>query len=51
MTVLIDISAPIRSGMVRYEGDPEIPLDFGVHTGTHVDALDGAPARAILLRD
>jgi arylformamidase len=52
---IIDISVPIRSGMVVYEGDPEVHverarsiadgatanvsrLDFGVHSGTHVDA-------------
>jgi arylformamidase len=60
---IIDISVPIRPGMVTYPGDPEVRLervdsiadgaaanisrlDFGVHTGTHVDApvhfLDGA---------
>jgi arylformamidase len=60
---LLDISVPIREGMVVYEGDPEVRLgrfasieagatanlsrlDFGVHSGTHVDApihfLDGA---------
>jgi arylformamidase len=60
---IIDISVPIRAGMVVYEGDPEVNLeralsredgaaanvsrlDFGVHTGTHVDApvhfIDGA---------
>jgi arylformamidase len=52
---IIDISVPIRPGMVVYEGDPEVHLnralsiadgatanvsrlDFGVHSGTHVDA-------------
>jgi arylformamidase len=52
---IIDISLPIRPGMIVYEGDPEVHLeratsiadgatanisrlDFGVHTGTHVDA-------------
>ena len=52
---IIDISVPIRSGMVTYPGDPEVrlertssiadgaaanlsKLDFGVHSGTHVDA-------------
>jgi arylformamidase len=52
---LIDITVPIRDGMVHYDGNPEIHLervlsiqagdsanvsrlDFGVHTGTHVDA-------------
>src|SRR5205085_7431059 len=52
---LIDVSVPIREGMVTYPGDPEVRmehaasiaggdaanltrLDFGVHSGTHVDA-------------
>jgi arylformamidase len=52
---IIDISVPIRRGMVVYEGDPPVQieralsiaggasanvsrLDFGVHSGTHVDA-------------
>ena len=52
---LIDITVPIRNGMVHYDGNPEVHLervssipdgapanvsrlDFGVHTGTHVDA-------------
>lgn len=52
---IIDISVPIRTGMVTYPGDPEVrlervksitdgetanisKLDFGVHSGTHVDA-------------
>jgi arylformamidase len=52
---IIDISVPIRPGMIVYEGDPDVHLervksmadggsannsrlDFGVHTGTHVDA-------------
>jgi arylformamidase len=51
---IIDISVPVRPGMVTYPGDPEVRLervatiadegvnisrlDFGVHTGTHVDA-------------
>ena len=60
---IIDISVPIRSGMVTYPGDPEVRLErtssiadgaaanvsklnFGVHSGTHVDAplhfIDGA---------
>jgi arylformamidase len=60
---IIDISVPLRNGMVTYPGDPEFrlelvkaiaeggkanisKLDFGVHTGTHVDApnhfIDGA---------
>jgi arylformamidase len=62
---LIDVTLPIRPGMVVYPGDPEVQLqrlssiaggdpanisrlDFGVHTGTHIDAplhfIDGAPA-------
>lgn len=61
---ILDISVPIREGMVIYPGDPDVhlervesiveggaanisKLDFGVHTGTHVDAplhfIDGAP--------
>jgi arylformamidase len=60
---IIDISVPIRPGMVTYPGDPEVVLervrsiaggdgynlsrlDFGLHSGTHVDAplhfIDGA---------
>ena len=60
---ILDITVPIREGMVTWEGDPEVRLervsaiadgapvnlsrlDFGVHTGTHVDApihfIDGA---------
>jgi arylformamidase len=47
---IFDISVPVRSGMPVYPGDPEVRLervssspalsrlDFGVHTGTHVDA-------------
>ena len=59
---LIDVTVPIRPGMVTYPGDPLVQtelhssigrgdlvnltrLDFGVHSGTHVDApahfLDG----------
>ncbi len=66
---LIDITLPIRPGMIVYPGDPEVHLertssiaegeaanisrlDFGVHTGTHVDAplhfIDGAPAAEAL---
>jgi arylformamidase len=67
----IDISVPIRPGMVVYEGDPDVRLeraqsiadgatanisrlDFGVHTGTHVDAPvhfieGGAGTDALLL--
>ena len=60
----IDVTVPIRSGMVVFEGDPPVRLertadmasgavanvsrlDFGVHTGTHMDApvhfIPGAP--------
>lgn len=52
---IIDISVPIRPGMIVYEGDPDVHLeralsitegavanvsrlDFGVHSGTHIDA-------------
>jgi arylformamidase len=52
---MIDISVPIREGMVTYPGDPMVKLeraasiadgdvvnltrmDFGLHSGTHVDA-------------
>jgi arylformamidase len=47
---IFDISMSIRPGMEVYPGDPEVflervrsnpavsRLDFGVHTGTHVDA-------------
>jgi arylformamidase len=57
---IIDVSMPVRSGMPVYPGDPEVRLervssspavsrlDFGVHTGTHVDAplhfIEGAAA-------
>ena len=62
---IIDVSVPIRPGMVTYPGDPAVRLervasiargdvcnlsrlDFGVHSGTHVDAplhfVDGGPA-------
>jgi arylformamidase len=51
----LDISVPIRPGMVSFPGDPEVAtelpvsikagdvcnvtrLDFGVHSGTHIDA-------------
>ena len=65
MVKIIDISVPIRPGMVTYPGDPAVSLegvrsiadgdgynlsrlDFGAHTGTHVDApvhfIDGASA-------
>lgn len=60
---ILDISVPLREGMVTYPGDPLVKLeraasiadgspvnltriDFGLHSGTHVDApvhfLDGA---------
>ena len=60
---LIDVSVPIREGMVTYPGDPVVRMeraasiengdvvnltrmDFGLHSGTHVDApvhfIDGA---------
>jgi arylformamidase len=69
---IIDISVPVRPGMVTYEGDPNVRLervvsiadgaaanisrlDFGVHTGTHVDAplhfIDGAPGTETLRLD
>lgn len=52
---IIDISVPLREGMVTYPGDPVVRLeraasiadgdivnltrlDFGLHSGTHVDA-------------
>jgi arylformamidase len=52
---IIDVSVPVRPGMVTYPGDPAVRLervssiadgevanvsrlDFGVHSGTHVDA-------------
>jgi arylformamidase len=61
---IIDISVPLRNGMVTYPGDPVVRIeraesiaagapvnvtriDFGLHSGTHVDApvhfFDGAP--------
>lgn len=60
---MIDVSVPIREGMVTYPGDPVVRMeraaaiakgdvvnltrmDFGLHSGTHVDApvhfIDGA---------
>jgi arylformamidase len=60
---IIDISVPLREGMVTYPGDPVVRIeraesiaagdsvnltrmDFGLHSGTHVDApvhfLEGA---------
>src|SRR5438105_15244024 len=69
---IIDISVPVRPGMVTYPGDPAVTLervasladgdvvnmsrlDFGVHSGTHVDApihfIDGAPAAESLPLD
>jgi len=62
---IIDISVPIRPGMIVYDGDPDVHMervktiaggssanvsrvDFGVHTGTHIDAplhfIEGARA-------
>lgn len=62
---IIDVSVPVRPGMIVYDGDPDVHMervktiaggasanvsrvDFGVHTGTHIDApvhfIDGAPA-------
>jgi arylformamidase len=59
----LDISVPIRDGMMTFEGDPAVHLeraqsmadgaicnvsrlDFGLHSGTHIDApihfIDGA---------
>jgi arylformamidase len=47
---IFDLTVPVRTGMPVYPGDPEVRLervgespavsrlDFGVHTGTHVDA-------------
>ena len=68
---LLDITVPIREGMVTYPGDPTVHLervksleagatanlsrlDFGVHTGTHVDAplhfiAGGAAAESLAL--
>jgi arylformamidase len=69
---VVDISVPVREGMVVYEGDPDVRLervaaiadgaaanlsrlDFGVHSGTHVDApvhfIDGAPGADALSLD
>jgi arylformamidase len=69
---IIDVSVPVRPGMVTYPGDPTVTLqrvasisdggvcnlsrlDFGVHSGTHVDAplhfIDGAPAAESLPLD
>jgi arylformamidase len=69
---IIDVSVPVRPGMVTYPGDPEVRLervssiadgavanisrlDFGVHSGTHVDApvhfVDGAPGADALPLD
>ena len=60
---LLDVTVPLRPGMVVFDGDPPVRLervaslaggdaanlsllDFGVHSGTHVDApvhfIDGA---------
>jgi arylformamidase len=55
MTDWIDITVPIKPGMIVYKGDPDVKLtreqsiasgaicnvsslDFGVHSGTHMDA-------------
>jgi arylformamidase len=68
---IIDVTVPIRPGMIVYEGDPEVHLeralsiaegasanvsrlDFGLHTGTHIDAPvhfieDAAGAEALPL--
>jgi arylformamidase len=72
MVEIIDISVPVRPGMVTYPGDPTVSLvqvasiadggvcnvsrlDFGVHSGTHVDAplhfIDGAPGAESLPLD
>jgi arylformamidase len=72
MTEIIDISVPVRPGMITYPGDPTVTLervvsiagggvinlsrlDFGVHSGTHVDApvhfIDGAAAAETLPLD
>jgi arylformamidase len=69
---VIDISVPLRPGMVVYDGDPPVileralsigegasanvsRLDFGVHSGTHVDApvhfIEGAPGADALPLD
>jgi len=72
MAEIIDISVPVRPGMITYPGDPAVSLervasiadggvcnlsrlDFGVHSGTRVDApvhfIDGAPAAESLPLD
>jgi arylformamidase len=72
MVEIIDVTVPIRPGMVTYPGDPTVTLervrsiaggngynlsrlDFGVHSGTHVDApfhfIDGAPSAESLPLD
>lgn len=55
MTDVIDITVPLRDGMVHYDGNPGVHLsraqsiaagdganvtrlDFGAHSGTHIDA-------------
>jgi arylformamidase len=69
---IIDVSVPVRPGMVTCPGDPTVSLervvsiadggvcnlsrlDFGVHSGTHVDApihfVDDAPAAETLPLD
>jgi arylformamidase len=69
---IIDVTVPVRPGMVTYPGDPAVTLervaslangdvvnlsrlDFGVHSGTHVDApvhvIDGAAGAETLPLD
>jgi arylformamidase len=69
---ILDISVPVRPGMVTYPGDPPVVLervrsiadgdgynlsrlDFGLHSGTHVDAplhfVDGGAAAESLVFD
>ncbi len=69
---ILDITVPVREGMVVYDGDPEVRLqrvsaiadgalanisrlDFGVHSGTHIDApihfIEGAPGAESLPLD
>jgi len=69
---ILDVTVPIRPGMVTYPGDPVVRiervsaiargdvanvsrLDFGVHSGTHIDAplhfIDGAPGAESLSLD
>jgi arylformamidase len=72
MTEIIDVSVPVRPGMITYPGDPAVilervvsladggvvnlsRLDFGVHSGTHVDPpvhfIEGAAAAEALPLD